>query len=66
MKAALLALALALTLCIPNVEAKGKSYSSSSSSKFASECPCSGSKLCSGPRGGTYSISQSGSKRYRK
>lgn len=27
-------------------------------------CPCSGSKICVGPRGGTYCITSGGNKRY--
>lgn len=32
----------------------------------ASSCPCSGSKLCVGPRGGRYCITSGGNKRYTK
>lgn len=29
-------------------------------------CPCSGTKLCTGPRGGRYCITSGGTKRYFK
>jgi len=31
----------------------------------ASECPCSGGKLCTGPRGGKYCITAGGNKSYK-
>lgn len=31
-----------------------------------SSCPCSGTKLCVGPRGGKYCIAPSGKKRYSR
>ena len=37
----------------------------SSSSNTSSECPCSGTSDCVGPRGGTYCITSGGNKRYR-
>jgi hypothetical protein len=36
------------------------------SATSASSCPCSGSKVCVGPRGGHYCITSSGNKRYIK
>lgn len=30
----------------------------------ASSCPCSGTKLCVGPRGGRYCVTSGGKKRY--
>lgn len=32
----------------------------------ASECPCGGGALCTGPRGGQYCLTASGSKSYRR
>jgi len=37
----------------------------SSSSSSSSECPCSGTKDCMGPRGDKYCITSDGNKRYR-
>lgn len=41
-----------------------KPKASKRSSSFQSGCPCSGSKVCIGPRGGRYCITSGGNKRY--
>ena len=43
-----------------------KKSKSAGADKPSATCPCSGSKLCRGPRGGTYCIAPNGKKRYQK
>lgn len=40
--------------------------SRSKSGKSATSCPCSGSKLCVGPRGGKYCHTATGKKKYQR
>ncbi|WP_425335949.1 SH3 domain-containing protein [Sphingomonas kaistensis] len=41
-----------------------RNYRSSKGSYSGSSCPCSGSRVCIGPRGGRYCITSGGNKRY--
>jgi uncharacterized protein YgiM (DUF1202 family) len=43
---------------------RGTRSSSRSRSNVGGSCPCSGSNVCVGPRGGRYCITSSGNKRY--
>lgn len=57
----------------PGKEAKDKTVSKKeaagkqviSSAEDTAQCPCSGADNCTGPRGGTYCITEGGKKRYR-
>lgn len=56
-------LAVLLTLAAPADAAKQKR---SGSTTGASSCPCSGTRLCVGPRGGKFCRAPSGAKRYQR
>lgn len=43
---------------------RSKSGNRSSGSYYGGSCPCSGSRVCIGPRGGRYCITSGGNKRY--
>jgi len=56
-------LAMLLAVAAPANAAKQKADGATASAK---SCPCSGSKLCVGPRGGKFCRTSSGSKRYQR
>ena len=63
-RAALVAIALGSVACANATPAGG--FNAPTEAKAETGCPCSGSKLCTGPRGGRYCITSGGSKRYIK
>jgi len=63
-RSALFAAALAVSACASATPAGGPNEPTAA--KTDTGCPCSGSKLCTGPRGGRYCITSSGNKRYIK
>ncbi len=65
MRTLVISLSLALAfLASPPAEAAAKKATGEQAS--SSSCPCSGSKLCVGPRGGKFCIAPNGKKRYQK
>lgn len=65
MRTLVISLSLALAfLAAPPAEAATKKATGGQAS--SSSCPCSGSKLCVGPKGGKFCIAPNGKKRYQK
>ena len=63
-RASIIAAALSIAACA-NAAPSG-SLNAPIEAKTDTGCPCSGSKLCTGPRGGRYCITSGGNKRYIK
>lgn len=61
-----LAFSLSLALAFLALPVEAATKKATGGQATSSSCPCSGSKLCVGPRGGKFCIAPNGKKRYQK